>query len=244
MKKIAKNVVVKILGWQVRRLQAKNRFQTIGVVGSIGKTSTKFALARVIGETKTVRFQEGNYNDIVSVPLVFFGHELPALTNVLAWFKLFWSNEKQLRKTYPYDVVVVELGTDGPGQIAAFASYLHCDYAVVTAITPEHMEFFPSLDEVASEELSVSKFADYLLINGDLSAKNYQKDLDVPILTYGFAKTADYMMSSAKFLRTQATFEVTAGDWNITATIEAVSRAELYSATAAATMAHLLNVTL
>ena len=63
--------MVRILGWQVRRLRKKNDFKIIGVVGSIGKTSTKLAISKVLESDKKVRYQEGNYNEIISVPLVF-----------------------------------------------------------------------------------------------------------------------------------------------------------------------------
>ena len=165
MKKAAKGIVAQILGWQVRRLRKKNDFKIIGVAGSIGKTSTKIAIAKVLSEGLRVQFQEGNYNDLITVPLIFFGLSEPSLFNPLAWLKAFIKIEKQLLKPYPFDVVVVEIGTDGPGQIDRFGKYLHCDITVLTAISHEHMEFFGTLSDVAKEELSVSKYTDLLLIN-------------------------------------------------------------------------------
>ena len=62
----------------MRRLRNKNNFKIIGVVGSIGKTSTKLAIAKVLESDKKVRYQEGNYNDIVSVPLIFLATKCPS----------------------------------------------------------------------------------------------------------------------------------------------------------------------
>src|SRR5258708_17461591 len=143
----------------------KHHFKIIGVVGGIGKTSTKLAIAQSLGKTLRVRYQEGNYNDIVSVPLIFFGHPMPSLVNPFAWIKVFMDNAKQIRGEYPFDVVVVELGTDRPGQIAAFQKYLKLDYAVVTAIVPEHMEYFNDMQAVSSEELSVAGYSEKLIYN-------------------------------------------------------------------------------
>jgi UDP-N-acetylmuramoyl-tripeptide--D-alanyl-D-alanine ligase len=168
MKSLLKHILVAILGNQVRRLRTKNNFKIIGVVGSIGKTSTKLAIAKVLASHYRVRYQEGNYNDIVSVPLVFFGHQIPSLWNVFAWFLIILKNEGQIFFKYPFDFVVVELGTDGPGQINQFRKYLHLDIGIVTAITPEHMEFFGTLDNVAEEEWSVSYFSDLVYANKDL----------------------------------------------------------------------------
>src|SRR3990167_5428097 len=130
MKQYARSIVVWVLGIQVRRLRKKNDLTIVGVVGSIGKTSTKLAIAQTLGATRTVRYQTGNYNDIVSVPLVFFGLDLPSLLNPFAWLKVFIKTERVIGSDYPYEIVVVELGTDGPGQIAAFKRYLMLDIAV------------------------------------------------------------------------------------------------------------------
>lgn len=213
----------------------------VGVVGSIGKTSTKFAIARVLAGAQRVRWQEGNYNAPVTVPLVFFGHSSPNLMNPLAWLRIFMANERQIRGSYPYDSVVVELGTDAPGDIIAFKKYLHCDLAVVTAITPEHMEFFGTLGAVAQEELSVAEFADRLLINADLCGSQYYQNLGIPVLTYGLSKTVDYKLRKPVIKEGKATLQLS-GELNLDATLAAVSIVEAYSATAAAAVADLQQV--
>jgi UDP-N-acetylmuramoyl-tripeptide--D-alanyl-D-alanine ligase len=109
MKSLLKSILVAILGNQVRRLRARRNPKIVGVVGSIGKTSTKLAIAKVLSSHYRVRYQEGNYNDIVSVPLVFFGHSMPKLWNIFNWLKIFFLNEFQILFQYPFDFVVVEL---------------------------------------------------------------------------------------------------------------------------------------
>jgi UDP-N-acetylmuramoyl-tripeptide--D-alanyl-D-alanine ligase len=173
MKSIMKRLVVALLGWQVRRLRKKNNFQIIGVVGSYGKTSTKAAIAQVLGSTYRVQWQEGNYNDLVSVPLVFFGLKMPKLKSVKGWLRTILLIERQLKQPYPYDVVVLELGTDAPGQLADFSRYLQINLAVITSIGPEHMEFFGSVADVAKEEFSVSDYAERLIVNENLIEKDY-----------------------------------------------------------------------
>ncbi|MEK7635012.1 MAG: Mur ligase family protein [Patescibacteria group bacterium] len=168
MKSILKKFLVVILGNQVRRLRKRHDFKIIGVVGSIGKTSTKLVIAQVLASDKRVRYQEGNYNDIVSVPLVFFGQKMPSLWNVFEWLAVFVKNEIKIYLKYPHEIVVVELGTDAPGQIAEFRKYLHLDIAVITAVSPEHMEFFENIKNVAEEEWSVRFFSDEVFVNRDL----------------------------------------------------------------------------
>lgn len=189
MKKTLKKIVVSILARQVKKLRKKQQFKVVGVVGSIGKTSTKLAIAQTLGKSLRVRYQNGNYNDIVSVPLIFFGHEMPSLMNPLAWIKIFINNAAQLRKAYPYDVVVVELGTNGPGDIAAFSQYMQLDIAVITAITPEHMEYFADLQAVAQEEFAVTAYSRQVIFNADLIPAEYRGMLPESTLSYGLKDT-------------------------------------------------------
>lgn len=166
LKKLGKAFLCRRLEQQVQQLRAKNNFQVIAVAGSVGKTSTKLAIAKTLAVNKKVRYQEGNYNDRLTVPLVFFGHEQPGIYNLVAWRKLLKLNKRQLQKKYPYDVVIVELGTDAPGQLKEF-SYLQPDLLVLTAIADEHMSQFKRLEAVAQEELTPISFSNQLLLNVD-----------------------------------------------------------------------------
>lgn len=241
MKKLAKKIVVAKLGRQVRQLRKKHDFKVVAVVGSIGKTSTKFAIATVLSQKYRVRFQSGNYNDLVTVPLIFFGQDLPSLLNPFAWLKVFRRNARQIRSDYPYDVVVVELGTDFPGNIIQFQAYMECDITVVTAITPEHMEFFSNLDEVADEELSVGVYSQQLVVNTDLCSPHYL-DVPIPVRSFG-TSAAEYEIRKITTKDALTTFSLNrAGKTWLSANMEAVAKSEVYSATAGATVADLLGM--
>lgn len=190
VKKIGKRLTCAILEHQVKQLRRKQRFTIVAVAGSVGKTSTKLAIASVLSATKKVRWQDGNYNDRLTVPLVLFGHSSPGLFNIFAWLKIIISNQLQVSRPFGYDIVVLELGTDGPGQIKEFA-YLKPEYSVVSAVTPEHMEFFDSLDAVAEEELSVMDFSHKTFINSDDVPIKYLKQSKNHV-TYGIREQADY----------------------------------------------------
>lgn len=194
-RRIGKSIICYILEMQVKRLRHKNDFLVIAVTGSIGKTSTKMAIARTLGVSRRVLYQKGNYNDRLTVPLVFFERTLPGLYNLSAWLRIFISNERTIRREYPYDAVVVELGTDGPGQIKDFA-YLQPDISIVTAITPEHMEYFKTLDAVAVEELAVADFSKLTIVNADDTPEKYLEN--VRVTTYGTSSDADYEASGYK----------------------------------------------
>lgn len=241
MKKFAKHFVVSILGWQVRRLRKKHSFKIVGIAGSIGKTSTKFAVASVLRQQFRVQFQEGNYNDIVTVPLIFFGLPEPPLTNPLAWLKTFFAIERQLRKPYPYDVVAVELSTDGPGQITEFKKYIRLDMAVLTAITPEHMEFFSDLAAVATEETAIAAYTKQLIINTDLCPDIYVGKLRA--ITYATKQSADYQLKDLQFSQGGYDFSMQhQGQELFRAHHATIAETQLYSICAAVSVGHQLGM--
>jgi UDP-N-acetylmuramoyl-tripeptide--D-alanyl-D-alanine ligase len=89
------------------------------------------------------------------------------------------------------DIIVQELGADYPGDIEQFGTYLKPDIAVVTAVTPEHMEFFKTMDAVAHEELAAANFSKLALINRDDIDGAYAQYLNNPNLdTYGTSATS------------------------------------------------------
>lgn len=184
MKQRFKDLIVRLLWLQVSRLRKKHEPVVVAVAGSVGKTGTKTAIANVLSQHFSVQWQDGNYNDIVSVPLVFFGQKMPHLFNPLGWLRVFLIAEFQIQTSYKYNLVVIELGTDRPGDMQQFKQYLAADFGVLTGIASEHMENFANLDEVADEELVISEIAETVLINANETAKEYLKRV-AGALTYG-----------------------------------------------------------
>lgn len=243
MKSLLKRLVVFVLAKQVHQLYKKHSFKTIIIAGSIGKTSTKFAIASVLKQKYRVRFQEGNYNDLVSIPLVYFGQDMPSLLNPLAWIKVFMTNRKVIKSDFPFDFVILELGTDGPGQIAAFQKYLKADLGVLTAITPEHMEYFADLDAVAKEELTVSRLCNQLIINKDLVDAKYIQALEKPALHYSLKGQANYQLGNLKYDQSGYQFDVMKNNQLLLhANHEAIAESQLYSLTAAAAIGDLAQM--
>lgn len=241
-KALGRHVLCQVLEHQVRRLRKRHAFKVVAVGGSVGKTSTKTAVAMVLQGSRRVRWQEGNYNDRVTVPLIFFGHTEPGIFNVPAWVRIMLQNERIIRGTYPYDVVIAELGTDGPGFMREFA-YVHPDVAIVTAITPEHMEYFGTLDAVAREELAILDYAATTLINVDDTPARYLKGKSYQ--AYGFDSHAVYRVAEqrdAGFAGQHVTFTLAGKQLDLTIPLLGAHGAKI--ALAAVAAAHALGLTM
>lgn len=192
LKKVGKNILCVLLEAQVRRLQKRNEFKIVAVAGSVGKTSAKLAVAKTLASNARVIYQDGNYNDRLTVPLVLFGRTEPSIFNVLAWLKLLLRNEQALRQAYAYDIAVLEIGTDHPGELEKFA-YLRPDVVLITSIAVEHIEYFKTLDAIAQEELVPLEFSKTALLNIDDIAPEYLPEL--PYKSLSLHQHADYSLT-------------------------------------------------
>lgn len=186
----------------VRRYFKKHpEVKLVAVVGSVGKTSTKIAIGTVLSEKFRVRLHEGNHNSELSAPLAILGVDFPSdIRSLGEWMATFKAVRQRIKQPTDVDVIVQELGTDAIGQIPHFGTYLTPDIAVVTSVSPEHMEFFKTLDAVAVEELSAANFSKWALINRDDIPGVYAADITNSNLnTYGTTDTAEYRFDSSDY---------------------------------------------
>lgn len=173
----------------------------IVVAGSVGKTSTKRAIATVLSQRYRVAMHEGNHNTHLSAPLAILGIEYPDnIKSIRAWQLVFRAARMRIKSPSGTDVIIQEIGADHPGDIAHFGSYLHPYIGVVSAVTPEHMEFFKDMQTVAKEELTAANFSEIAIINRDDIDGSYAEFLTNGNLdTYGTTGVAEYRFETQNF---------------------------------------------
>jgi UDP-N-acetylmuramyl pentapeptide synthase len=202
MKNTFRRLAAVFLEFQTRRLMSRRTFKVVGVSGAVGKTTTKLAIATVLSQKYKVLVQRGSFNDEIGLPLACFNVELPGhILNPFSWLRILFQMEMRLHQPYPYDILVIEIGTDAPGEIPHTLTYVKPDIGVVTAVTPEHMEFFKTLDAVAKEELALAGGSTQVVTNGeDIEAKYRHKYLDhhPAHFTYGLLAKNDYSFRVAE----------------------------------------------
>lgn len=199
---MVKRFVTSMLEFQARRLLKKFQPKVVAVVGSVGKTSTKLNIATVLSERYKVLAHYGSYNVPLSVPLAMFNMKVPEdVHSIMAWVKVFMQMNRKLREPYPFEVLVLELGTDHPGEIAYFKRYLNPDISVVTAVSPEHMQGFGTLEAVAKEELIIATYSKLTLINRDDVDGSFSKFIPdgTNLGTYGTSGVAEYRFITQNF---------------------------------------------
>lgn len=200
-----KNLVAKILYILAKLTLARYGPRIVAVTGSVGKTSTKQAIADVLGTKFSVRESTGNYNNEIGVPLTII-NERSGEKNPLAWLLVFIkATIKLIYADYP-QVLVLELGTDRPGDIGYLADMLDkIEIGVLTDIGISHLEFFASPGELAKEKWTLIKKLDraaMAVLNFD-NPKIYDNRAQVKadILGYGFNSEAQIRVSDFQLIR-------------------------------------------
>lgn len=241
-----KAIIRSLLQKKVKKYFKRHTIKLIVVTGSVGKTSTKQAIATVLSEGLRVRAHDGNYNTDLSVPVALMGVDYPDNPHsVREWMQVFDAMSIRINEPQDVDVIIQELGTDHPGDVAAFASYLQPDIAVVTAISEEHMEYFKTLDAVAQEELSVLAFSKLAVVNRDDVAGGYAKYASTTnITTYGLDEKAEYRLEVQPASPLDGRIgKLHAPEWGeIPVTVQLVGEHSLKAAAAAACVASRLGM--
>ncbi len=180
-KKYVKRALISLFAPQVKRFfKLNHKLKLVGIGGSVAKTSTKFAVAEALnkGAKKTVLVHKGAYNDPFSTMFVLLGVDYPNINNPWAIFKAYLSLRKKAKLRCSYEYVVLEMGTDTPGEMRQFGKYLSLELGVLTAITPEHTINFSNFEQVAKEELGLLGYSKKMLVCRDLVPKKYWPEIE------------------------------------------------------------------
>ncbi len=171
----------------------------IAVAGSVGKTSTKLMLAHML-QSKKISFMDDSYNNGLGLYLSVFERKVPTnLHSPLAWLRTFGGITKTFISTRP-DILILEYGIDHPGDMDAMVAFIRPDISLLTAVTPEHMEYMKTLDGVAEEETKVLQAAkQFALYNTDDVAARYITHITTPLATYGSSSKNDLNYSVQKW---------------------------------------------
>ena len=107
-----------------RSLSAK----VVGVTGSAGKTTTKELLRAFLSRVGKTHATEGNFNNHIGLPMTILNCPDDA------------------------EFLVLEMGTNHPGEIAALCDVAEPDVGVVTNVGTAHLEFFGTREGIAKEK--------------------------------------------------------------------------------------------
>ena len=160
-------VALQTLATAVRKIWGKT---AIGITGSMGKTTTKEAMAHLLATKYRVHRTKGNFNNHFGLPLGL------------------------LMLEPEHDVAVVEMGMSHAGEIAALARIALPNEAVVTNVAPVHLENFDSIAGIARAKYELIEGLPHggtaVLNADDEYVSQFGRDFKGKVLTFGLKPTA------------------------------------------------------
>ncbi|GLO71140.1 UDP-N-acetylmuramoyl-tripeptide--D-alanyl-D-alanine ligase [Phaeobacter inhibens] len=111
--------------------RARTDARVIAVTGSVGKTSTKEMLARMLSDQGRTHAAVASYNNHWGVPLTL------------------------ARMPRDTEFAVIEIGMNHPGEINPLAKQARPHVAMVTTVAPVHLEAFDGIEGIAAEKAAI-----------------------------------------------------------------------------------------
>jgi UDP-N-acetylmuramoyl-tripeptide--D-alanyl-D-alanine ligase len=172
---------IKALGDFAAEYRRAMNFKVVAITGSVGKTTVRQIAYHVLSQHYRVYQSPKNFNNQIGLPLTLLG-----------------ANPK-------HEIVITELGTNHPSEIAYLTKIAQPNIALVTNVYPAHLEGFGNLQAIMKEKLSIAKGlldGGILIINADLvkELNNYQSSVtNYQIRTFGKTNTSDFYATNISF---------------------------------------------
>jgi len=175
-------IALQTLATAVRKIWGKT---AIGVTGSMGKTTTKEAMAHLLAIKYRVHRTKGNFNNHFGLPLGLLTLEPE------------------------YDLAVVEMGMSHTGEIWSLARIALPNQAVVTNVAPVHLESFDSIAGIARakyELIEALPSGGTAVLNADDEyVSQFGRDYKGKVILFGFKVTADARAENVEVLGPEGT---------------------------------------
>jgi UDP-N-acetylmuramoyl-tripeptide--D-alanyl-D-alanine ligase len=184
------NDTVKALGDFAAEYRRQAGYKVIAITGSVGKTTTRQIAFHVLSQHFRVYQSPKNFNNNIGLPLTLLGAEPE------------------------HQIVIAELGTNHPGEIMYLTRIAQPDIAVITNVSPAHLEGFGNLQTIAQEKLSITEELQpdgVLIINEDVAKWTQDSNYQLPVTnyqtkTFSTSKGCDYQVRNIIYKGTSSSF--------------------------------------
>ncbi|MBQ2616539.1 MAG: UDP-N-acetylmuramoyl-tripeptide--D-alanyl-D-alanine ligase, partial [Synergistaceae bacterium] len=162
-----------LAGIASKKLKAHNLTDIIGITGSVGKTTTRAALQKVLSPHFRLHAPERSFNTLIGCTATIMA--MPLETEIL----------------------ILEFGANKPGEIRELTEYFPPSIAILTAVAPVHLEGFGSVEGVLREKKEITNSANLrkIIFNNDNEYLSEAFRYYVRSMGVGENKDADFVIS-------------------------------------------------
>jgi len=179
---------IKALGDFAGEYRRRAGFKVIAITGSAGKTTTRQIAYQALSQRFRVYQSPKSFNNNIGLPLTLLGADPE------------------------HQIVIAELGSNHPGEIACLTGIAAPDIAVVINVHPAHLEGFGNLQTIIQEKLSISEGLTpdgVLIINADFDRLvNACRAKGAKFITFGKSDGADYQARNISYEASASRFTI------------------------------------
>jgi UDP-N-acetylmuramoyl-tripeptide--D-alanyl-D-alanine ligase len=171
-----------------KKLKEIPGLKVIGITGSYGKTSTKYIVNTILSQKYNTLMTPESYNTTMGVVRTI--------------------NEKL---TPMHQLFVCEMGAKYVGDIKEITDIVEPTYGILTAVGPQHLDTFKSLDNVRKTKLEL---VDSLPDDEGIAFVNWEDEnirnskITKKMVKYGLTKDADYYAENIDITERGSSFDV------------------------------------
>ncbi len=163
-------------------------YKLIAITGSAGKTTTKNLLHTVLSKKFKCHKSPASFNNNIGLPLTILTAEADT------------------------EILIAEIGTNAPGEIAQLAKIAAPDIALITNTYPAHLAGLGSIENIIKEKTSIIaglKPAGTLIINSSCQPLiNYCRNQQIPFTAFGSAADCKIADKSTQNQTTHSRFVI------------------------------------
>lgn len=206
-----------------RQLRLQSKLCIVGITGSYGKTSIKTILCAVLCESYYTLMTPQSYNNRMGITVTI---------------------RTQLQKLH--EIFLCEMGADHVHEIEQLMRFVAPTYGVVTAIGPQHIATFHSIEAIIHEKMQMIERlpADGIgfLNMDDANIRSYSIQNNCSLIYYGMCEDADYRVMHVQYTRRGSTFCILHEDKQYLFSTKLLGRHNVINIVGAIAIAHTFGV--
>jgi UDP-N-acetylmuramoyl-tripeptide--D-alanyl-D-alanine ligase len=179
---------IKALGDFAGEYRRQSNFEVVAITGSAGKTTTRQIAYQALSQHFRVHQSPRSFNNNIGLPLTLLGAEADD------------------------QIVIAELGSNHPGEIAHLTRIAAPDVAVVINVHPAHLEGFGDLKTIIKEKLSISeglKSDGVFITNADFDCLiSACRTKGTKFITFGKSDGANYQARNVSYEASASRFTI------------------------------------